>query len=833
MNTYNMSTSNIVHVKTGKYTGEDVPLVIPFDPESDHFQNHSYQGINQEQVVLTSAPTGSGKTRIIHHAIAFYLNKGLMVAVTTPIKALSNQKYFELTQDFVGKFKEATGMEITVGLMTGDIIINPEADCIIMTTEILNESLNNFNNHNGTKKTSLKPTFIERLGCVIFDEAHYVNDEDRGKVWESILIKLSKNINTVLVSATFPNIKAYARWLTKVRKRDVCLVEEHKRIVPLKHYVFARGKLITIIEQTKFNASAYEEAYELYTKEKSERERAHKSRSNFNAVNKVINVMDHKGIFPALFFVFSKKGCEDFAQQVVQPLITHDEIKIMNKIFESKIKNHKKNCENTPQYQLIRGLLNKGICFHHAEVIPVLKEIIEILFAEKLIKVLFVTETMAAGLNMPAKTTLFASLNKMSNKGWRHLNPMEYIQMAGRAGRRGLDDEGHVIIVPVYELPETYEIRSIVDGKMDNIRSRMVIDYSLLLKMIGSGDFMSFINESLFKVELDSEISGIKMELQEERKQYSEMIEGFIPNDDFDMLYDNDTSKTEFGSTGFTLTANKKQQKKIDSIRKSIKNTPELNEMYTRYMNIKKKDSGIKVLEKNLSTTSNLIETQTYFLLDILYNMRYVDLPSSFESDENTSNPTIADYTISAKGVIAAQINECNPLILSEMMVYDKDQDTDLMLSGLTAEEIVAVLAIFIIDSNPDDRILLSDVQISSNVINRINKIKGIISRLQCIEDDFNFGNEDFWDISFNLVEALYAWASGATFNNALSLVGGEKASTGGGGFIKHVRKINNLVSDLSSLCQVCNNMKLLPELQKIEGLIIRNEVSPSSLYVE
>ena len=828
-----MSVDNIVHTKTGNYIGEVAPPVIVFDPESDHFQNHSYKGISQEQVVLTSAPTGSGKTRIIHYAIAYYLNMEFTVAVTTPIKALSNQKYGELLNDFAQKFKDCTGKTITVGLMTGDININPDANVIIMTTEILNESLNNFNDRNGVKKTHLKKTFIEQLGCAIFDEAHYFNDEGRGRVWESILIKMPQHINCVLVSATFPNINNYARWLTRVRHRDVCLVEEHKRIVPLIHYVYARGKLVTIIEQTKFSTLAYGEACELYEKEKKERERAHKSKSNYNAINKVINTMEHREMFPALFFVFSKKGCEDFAQQVVTPLITHEEIKLVNKIFEARLKKHKKNCENTPQYQLIRTLLNKGICFHHANVIPILKEIIEILFAERLIKVLFVTETMAAGLNMPAKTALFASLRKMSNKGMRNLNPMEYIQMAGRSGRRGLDKVGHVIIVPIYDLPESYEIRSIVDGKMENIRSRMVIDYALLLKMIGSGNYMEFINNSLLKEEIDSEASGIEMELQMERKKYEDAIDGFEPNSDFDTLYDNDTSKSEFGSSGFVLTANKKQQKQIENIRKSIKNTPGLNEMYNKYKELKTIDKEIITLEKNLSTTYNFIETQTYFLLDILYNMNYVDLPSSFESDDDVPNPVISDYSVSAKGVIAAQINECNPLILSEMMIYDKDNDSNPMLSELTAEEIVAVLAIFIIDSNPDDQILLSDVQIGPKIINRINKIKQIIHRLQCIEDDFSFGNEEFWEISYNLVEALYSWASGSSFITALSLIGGEKASTGGGGFIKHVRKINNLVSDLISLCQICNNMKLLPELQKIEGLIMRNEVTTASLHIE
>ena len=268
-------------------------------------------------------------------------------------------------------------------------------------------------------------------------------------------------------------------------------------------------------------------------------------------------------------------------------------------------------------------------------------------------------------------------------------------------------------------------------------------------------------------------------------------------------------------------------------IRKSIKNDPDTNNMYNKYLKLKKLTDDIKKLEKSLSSTNNFIENQTYFLLDILYEMRYVDLSNSFLSRDTSDNPVISDYIVSLKGVIAAQINECNSLLLSEIIMYDVNQDSDLMLSGLTAEEIVAVLAIFIIDANPDDRLIFSDIEATPNVLDRITKIKKIIEHMQSIEDEFNFGNEDYWDISFNLVDAVYAWASGSTFLNALSLIGGERAAVGGGGFIKHMRKINNLVSDLISSCQVCNNIKLLPELHKVEQLIMRNEVTTASLYIE
>ena len=177
----------------------------------DDFQNFSYNGIHDEKVVLTNAPTGSGKTRVIHYAIAYYIKKGYSVAVTIPIKALSNQQYRDICNDLKLKLKELVGREVTIGIMTGDRQINPDADCIIMTTEILNESLNKFGDKDYKKELHLKPSFVDRLGCVICDEAHYFNDKDRGKVWESVLIKLKKHINVVLLSATLPNVQWFAQ----------------------------------------------------------------------------------------------------------------------------------------------------------------------------------------------------------------------------------------------------------------------------------------------------------------------------------------------------------------------------------------------------------------------------------------------------------------------------------------------------------------------------------------------------------------------------------------------------------------------------------------------
>ena len=813
-------TSYQVYAKSGNFTDELTTEAITFNIDSDHFQKHAYHGINNEMAILTSAPTGSGKTRIIHYAIAYYLAQQKTVAVTTPIKALSNQKYQELVVDFSKQYKDKYNIDINVGLLTADININPDADVIIMTTEMLNNSLNNYNNIEKQKK--LKPTFIEKLGCAIFDEAHYFNDEDRGNVWESILIKLQKHINVVLVSATFPNMNEYAHWLAEVRQRDICLVEETKRIVPLIHHVFIDTDLRTIITNNNFDSNTYNQVMTDYNKIKKKRELAHKSYANINLIDKVINKMKEMNILQTLFFVFSKRKCEEFASHVVQGLLTHDEISEMEKIFESLFKKHKHTFETNNQYQFIRLLLRKGVCFHHAEVIPILKEIIEILFAKKLIKVLFVTETMAAGLNMPAKTVVFTGLKKRTDKNVRNLLPYEYIQMAGRAGRRGLDTVGHVIILPIYDLLPTNELYSMVNGRMDNISSKMKIDYSLLLKTLTCNNFTEFINNSFYKLDQDKKLNSMMLTIHEEEKKEELLKINLVDNPDFDKLYEIDKQQDHFSHIGLKYMLNKKQHKLVNGIRNKMKGDVKLTSEYENFKQHRKLQHHIISLQNDYQRTNNHVINISSKLLNILCDMKFVSKDNS-------------EYSITLMGTIAAQINECNPLILAKLILYDKDceDDSDNMLYGLSACELVSLFSMFVESSNHDNEISLTEIDGTNNIKNRITKVNNIINNLKQIESDHYLESDDnYWNITYDYIDPVLMWANGSSFSEVMQQYSAERM-IGDGGFIKLMLKLSNIINDIKSLCIVVGNLKPLPELEKIEQLLIRNEVSKDSLYVE
>lgn len=784
----------------------NIKQLIKFEPESDEFQKKSYEGINNEKVVLSNAPTGSGKTRIIFYACAYYLNKGDSVAVTIPIKALSNQKYREFIDDLIPKLENQLGKSFTVGIMTGDTIINPEADLIVLTTEILNESLNCFGDKKGEKKTTLKKTFIERLGCVVFDEAHYINDEDRGNVWESILIKLDKNINTVLLSATFPNVNYISEWLCQVRKREVSIILKKDRAVPLNHYLYNdyNDTLQLIMDSNNhFYQSNYDKVIH----------NGHYSKG-IQILNNCVNYLKENNLLQAIFFVFSKKNCEKMAQQINNSLIDYDERAEIEKIYNSKMYKHEKEYSNTPQFCLAKKLLLKGICFHHAEVIPVLKEIIEILFSKGLIKILFVTETFSVGLNMPTKTVVFTSLIKPTKKGMRLLLPHEYNQMSGRAGRRGKDLIGHVIHIPYYKYHTNMDTKNVLHGNMLEIKSKMKIDYSFILKIYASKmNIINFLERSLFSKELNKDIKIIETELENINKK----LPSYDNIDDLQLKEYKEYLKLlniskQFGEGLFTVRLSKKQSK-----RKTI-----LSNKYDKDCNFIKFKNSENIInikkekEKELNYIKNEIPNKIKKIENILKKFKFM------EDDNN----------INMHGIIAAQINEFNPIILSSMLMYDNDitdsKSPYCMLYGLEAEEIVALLSIFIKNNNKNE-VYLEDIECTENIKDRIYKIKELINYYYNIEENY-IDNDDYWELSYSNIEAVYKWAKGGNFVECLQLL---NETNGGGSFIKNTIRINNTVNDLISLCKICMNTKLLTELSKIEQIILRDQITVKSLYIE
>ena len=427
----------------------------------DRFQEEAIGAINRDASVIVTAPTGAGKTVIAEYAVEKCIEENHRVIYTAPIKALSNQKY----RDFYAEYGDK------IGIVTGDVVLNPYAQVLLMTTEIFRNTI--FDD-------------IERLqdvSYVIFDEIHYINDIERGTVWEESLIFAPQHIKFVCLSATIPNINSFAEWMQGVRDIDIEIVEELNRPVPLEHHLYFKDygigstKHIPVIRST-----AQRDARKRKSDTPDENDPA--LPPDF-VETKLIPHLRREKQFPCLYFCFSRKGCEVNANSLVygsqlqlldksqrtQILEQFDELCIQFDIVEEK------------KIDEFRRLISCGIAYHHAGMLPTLKEVVERLFTSGLIQLLFTTETFAVGINMPACTAVFDSLEKYDGVGFRYLKAREYHQMAGRAGRRGIDTIGYVYtqIIPAYA--DAKEIRGVVANKIEPIESQFNLSYSSILNL--------------------------------------------------------------------------------------------------------------------------------------------------------------------------------------------------------------------------------------------------------------------------------------------------------------------------------------------------------------
>jgi len=426
-------------------------MAHPFKFKLDPFQEEAIKYISKDENVLITAKTGSGKTLVGEYQIWHSLNKGKRVFYTTPIKSLSNQKFHDLKKIYGDR----------VGIMTGDIKFCPQADIVIMTTEILRNLLykqGTLTEHIGiTAELS-----IENLDAVVFDEVHYINDPSRGSVWEECLVLLPPHINLVLLSATLDSPEPFVNWLTDIKQKTCHLISTEYRVVPLIHMT-EDGEVIMDAKDT-FHFESYKAWLRKYYNKQDEL-RKHKERvktreegqvierdvrvgSFLDRMNKLILKMDK----PALFFVFSRKMCEEYASKVTTDLLTSSETADVRHIIKFHLHGYTE-LQKIEGFHKLNSLLEKGVAFHHSGMLPILKEIVEILFDRGFIKILFATETFAVGINMPTKTVVFTSYRKYDDRteNLRVLLTSEYIQMAGRAGRRGKDDKGIVIYLPIRE----------------------------------------------------------------------------------------------------------------------------------------------------------------------------------------------------------------------------------------------------------------------------------------------------------------------------------------------------------------------------------------------
>ncbi|MFA7676985.1 MAG: DEAD/DEAH box helicase [Candidatus Omnitrophota bacterium] len=419
----------------------------------DPFQKQAIACARENHSIIVSAPTGAGKTLIAEHIIEDCIKKDKGIIYTAPIKALSNQKF----RDFSSKYPGRTG------ILTGDVSINRNAPILIMTTEIFRNAI------------LVNPKEFKERDWVIFDEIHYLDDIERGTVWEEAIILLPEGMKLLALSATIPNLGDFLEWLKKVHSFPVDSIVEKIRPVPL-HFLFQCDNEVF----DNFRALKNSKFLRNNLKNPSYQERYFFSKPN--RIRNLFRAVEDRNGFPCVYFSFSRRRCEELAQESGQmSLLSKAEKKEILSLFDSLLM--KFNLSASPHISLLSPLIAKGIAYHHAGLLPTLKEIIERLFTTGLIKLIFTTETFALGINMPAKTVVFDSLSKFYGRYHGYLKTRDFYQMAGRAGRRSIDTEGFVFSRINPSHIDHTSLENIIYGDYEPIKSQLNSCYATILNL--------------------------------------------------------------------------------------------------------------------------------------------------------------------------------------------------------------------------------------------------------------------------------------------------------------------------------------------------------------
>jgi len=455
------------------------PSARSYDFKIDPFQQTAINCLEAGHSVLVAAHTSAGKTVVAEYAFAMALRDNARVIYTSPLKALSNQKY----REFQDKFGD-------VGLMTGDVVINPSASCLVMTTEILRSML-----YRGSE-------VVREASLIVYDEIHYLRDKERGVVWEESIVLAPRSARFAFLSATIPNAREFADWISVTHTSPCHVVYTDYRPTPLQHFVYptgADGMFMVVDERNTFREDAFSKAVAALNDAEAavasckggsgssgdvQKGSNEKKKGEKSDVRKIVEMIIQRNFDPAIVFSFSKIDCDRLAEEIWDvDLNTSEEKKVVEMIYTSAIEVLSSEDRKLNEVTSILERVKRGVGVHHSGMLPILKELTELLFQEGLLKVLFATETFSTGLNMPAKTVVFTNVRKFDGGAFRWVSSGEYIQMSGRAGRRGLDDKGVVILMLDAKLdPAT--AKDMLRGAPDTLYSEFHLTYAMLLNML-------------------------------------------------------------------------------------------------------------------------------------------------------------------------------------------------------------------------------------------------------------------------------------------------------------------------------------------------------------
>ena len=813
--------NNVDEIKYGEYFKK-------YSFELSNFQKHAIEAIVTGNHSLVCAPTGSGKTLVADFAIEYMFNLGKKVIYTSPIKALSNQKFYEFTNKYPN---------ISFGLLTGDIKTNPEADVLIMTAEILLNKL--YSKEKCTGVNYFDMNIEDELGCVIMDEVHSINDEERGHVWEETIMLLPESIQMVMLSATLNTPEKFADWCENRwnNEKKVYLTCEYIRQVPLTHYMFItcntgifkmvrdkdkQNEIRTIINKPlriQSSNGVYEETnyfkinkmLELFANNKVYVKRQH-------VLNEVCKYMVENTMLPALCFVLSRKLLEECANEVTVVLLEDDSKVpyIINYECEKilrKLPNYKEYL-GLPEYINLVKLLEKGIAIHHAGVMPIFREMVEILYSKGYIKILFATETFSVGLNMPTKSVIFTDINKYDGKVKRMLYSHEYTQMAGRAGRRGIDKVGHVIhLNNLIRNIDSTNYKIMMNGKPPILKSKFKISYNNVLNHILNNTETSriFYKNSMIDNDINCEIYIAKYELvllDKELQDYNmktpvQMVEEYI-----ELI------------TKRNNCVNKKRRecdKRIEKLLEEYKYIE--NDAIFLKSYLLKRNNFISIIENK----GNILNVNCNDITSILNSKGFI-LPLEGNADADSSN---TKYELTLAGKSALKINEVHSLIFSKLIIYN-------IFDDLQPFQMVSILSCFTNINVCEELKTYQPHSDDKKVLEVIVKINNMYDEYLDLECKYKLNTGADYTINYDIINYVSQWCHCETEDECkfvIQLIKKEK-DISLGDFVKAILKINNICREMESIADENGNIKLLKMFSGISKLILKYIATSESLYV-
>jgi superfamily II RNA helicase len=853
--------------------------------ELSDFQKHAIESIVDGHHILVCAPTGSGKTLPAEFAIRFFTSLGKKVIYTSPIKALSNQKYYEFSRKFP---------ELQIGLCTGDIKTNPSADVIIMTAEILNNRLFHINGSNESSSSSLdfQMDLDTELAAVIMDEVHYINDEARGHVWEQTILTLPPQVQMIMLSATLDGPENFAGWIETTRRsvpvdtrciettrseatvvshriettrseatvvshhiestrtessqKQVRLAYTNHRIVPLTHYAFVpstesflktlkdkalqqtvRQSTNTLIQLQTAKGAFSDPGYKqlkhvlnVYEDRDVRLSRKHalNSLATFLKGSDDMDVDD--SMLPAIVFVFSRKQVEKCAEEITANILPFDS-KIPYTIAKEceqlvrRLPNYKEYLE-LPEYQSLVKLLEKGVAIHHSGMIPILREIVELMISKKYVYLLFATESFAIGLDCPIRTAVFSGLSKFDGSHDRFLLAHEYTQMAGRAGRRGIDTVGHVVHLPTLfrnGIPSKDTYQQILSGKPQTLVSKFHVDYGMVLRLLKKGvtkEFDKFADRSMVYDELlkktaaqQNYVSSLETALQVPYLRASaEQCEEYLRLE-----------------TALKTAVNKKRKQTEHAMQQLLQENRHIKEDAALVAQYKKKQRELEQ-EKSYATGLNTyLETQTQIVCKIMQDYGYI-----------ACDAESGDYSLTHLGEIASQIAETHPLVMAKCV-----QEWNLF-AEFSVQQIVGFLACFVDVKVPEEYRAEYPKSKDAFLKFRVAEAQSMFLRLE--QEELNCRADTGYKahIQFDMIDAFMEWTKCEDEHACKSflqrLASSEKAVSAGD-FAKAGMKICALAKELDqAFALVEGRVEAQHKLSQIDGLVLKYITTTQSLYL-